>query len=252
MGQPNPTNDQPSMDDILSSIRRIIERSDTQDAAPPPPAEEPAVHAPVPDPAAEMPGDEKGAGRPPMSRSDLDDFADALDARAPGTFEGRESVIDTASRDVNVTPARVNGKYEARFSEDDSRAFAEVASVLSATAGELRAADQHRPAPPVVTVDAEPDEPPRVSTVDAGAGGVVDTTALEPLISSEVSRSVETSFSALSETLKAQAGRDLEQMTEQMLRPMLAEWLDDNLPSMVERLVRAEIERIARGEPRQD
>jgi len=32
-----------------------------------------------------------------------------------------------------------------------------------------------------------------------------------------------------------------------MLRPMLKGWLDDNLPAMVERLVRAEIERVSRG-----
>jgi cell pole-organizing protein PopZ len=32
-----------------------------------------------------------------------------------------------------------------------------------------------------------------------------------------------------------------------MLRPMLKEWLDDHLPDVVERLVRAEIERVARG-----
>ena len=33
----------------------------------------------------------------------------------------------------------------------------------------------------------------------------------------------------------------------EMLRPMLKSWLDDNLPAMVERLVRAEIERVSRG-----
>jgi hypothetical protein len=32
-----------------------------------------------------------------------------------------------------------------------------------------------------------------------------------------------------------------------MLRPMLKSWLDDNLPGLVERLVRTEIERVARG-----
>jgi cell pole-organizing protein PopZ len=31
-----------------------------------------------------------------------------------------------------------------------------------------------------------------------------------------------------------------------MLRPMLKSWLDENLPRLVERLVRAEIERVAR------
>ncbi len=37
----------------------------------------------------------------------------------------------------------------------------------------------------------------------------------------------------------------LEGMVREMLRPMLAQWLDANLPDMVERLVKAEIARIA-------
>ncbi len=37
----------------------------------------------------------------------------------------------------------------------------------------------------------------------------------------------------------------LEGLTRDLLRPMLAEWLDKNLPEMVERLVKAEIARIA-------
>ncbi len=42
---------------------------------------------------------------------------------------------------------------------------------------------------------------------------------------------------------------DVRAMTEEMLRPMLREWLDANLPEMVERLVREEIARIAHGTP---
>ncbi|QWC56783.1 DUF2497 domain-containing protein [Erythrobacter sp. 3-20A1M] len=40
----------------------------------------------------------------------------------------------------------------------------------------------------------------------------------------------------------------LEGLAREMLRPMLAQWLDENLPPMVERLVREEIARIARKE----
>jgi uncharacterized protein len=39
----------------------------------------------------------------------------------------------------------------------------------------------------------------------------------------------------------------LQKYAQEMLRPMLKQWLDDNLPVIVERLVRAEIERVARG-----
>ena len=37
----------------------------------------------------------------------------------------------------------------------------------------------------------------------------------------------------------------LEGLTRELLRPMLAEWLDKNLPGMVEKMVQAEIARIA-------
>jgi cell pole-organizing protein PopZ len=44
-----------------------------------------------------------------------------------------------------------------------------------------------------------------------------------------------------------QNGPTLEDLVKQMLRPMLKDWIDDNLPQLVERLVRAEIERVSRG-----
>jgi cell pole-organizing protein PopZ len=55
------------------------------------------------------------------------------------------------------------------------------------------------------------------------------------------------SFEALAESLLLRDPRTIERLTREMLRPMLKEWLDDHLPDVVERLVRAEIERVARG-----
>ena len=49
------------------------------------------------------------------------------------------------------------------------------------------------------------------------------------------------------ERLKRSVMDDLDAKTEAILRPMLREWLDENLPTMVERMVREEIERVARG-----
>ncbi len=42
-------------------------------------------------------------------------------------------------------------------------------------------------------------------------------------------------------------GRSLEDVVTELLRPMLREWLDDHLPGIVEKLVKSEIERVARG-----
>ena len=41
----------------------------------------------------------------------------------------------------------------------------------------------------------------------------------------------------------------LEGLTRELLRPMLAEWLEANLPAMVEKLVQAEIARIVGKKP---
>ena len=56
-------------------------------------------------------------------------------------------------------------------------------------------------------------------------------------------------FLGIQETsnLFAKMQRDYPDLVKEMLRPMLKDWLDDNLPTLVERLVREEIERVARG-----
>jgi cell pole-organizing protein PopZ len=68
-----------------------------------------------------------------------------------------------------------------------------------------------------------------------------------PLISSSTSAAVDSAFNTLAHTVLVQNARTLEDLVREMLRPLLKSWLDDNLPGMVERLVRAEIERVSRG-----
>lgn len=55
-------------------------------------------------------------------------------------------------------------------------------------------------------------------------------------------------FQRLADTIltRATSDRSIEDMTRDLLRGMLKQWLDDNLPALVERLVREEIERVAR------
>jgi cell pole-organizing protein PopZ len=72
--------------------------------------------------------------------------------------------------------------------------------------------------------------------------------AEEPLVSTETNQAVSAAFDALSASLALQSADLAENMTREILRPMLKAWLDEHLPSLVERLVRAEIQRVARGE----
>jgi len=69
----------------------------------------------------------------------------------------------------------------------------------------------------------------------------------EPLLSPEADEAVALSFGALSANLEVRSAELADSMVRDMLRPMVKQWLDDNLPTMVERLVREEIQRVARG-----
>ena len=68
-----------------------------------------------------------------------------------------------------------------------------------------------------------------------------------PLLSSATHAAVDSAFNALAQTVLVQNARTLEDLVREMLRPMLKSWLDDYLPGIVERIVRAEIERVSRG-----
>ncbi len=70
---------------------------------------------------------------------------------------------------------------------------------------------------------------------------------LTALVSAATVEQVSRSFSELAAAFDGTGRRSLDEVAEEMLRPMLKDWLDDNLPTLVERLVREEIERVARG-----
>ena len=192
---------EPSMEEILASIRRIIA---DDDAAKPPakpaakPAEStPAKPAPAPAAAEAAGGDEMDAiladleEKPPPEPSDeVLELTEAMAAPAPEPPAFRR--IDPDHPDV---------------------VFDEVA-----------------PAPP-----PPPQAPPRMPATDS------------LLLSNAASAAVHSAFGTLAHSVSAQNPRTLEDLVKEMLRPMLKAWLDDNLPVMVERLVRAEIERVSRG-----
>lgn len=94
------------------------------------------------------------------------------------------------------------------------------------------AIDIDEPAP--VAVDAQP----RLSPLSANL--------LSELAEQEIARS----FDELQNLFDSEVSQNVEEMTREMLRPMLQEWLEDNLPTIVERLVREEISRVVRGPKR--
>jgi cell pole-organizing protein PopZ len=67
------------------------------------------------------------------------------------------------------------------------------------------------------------------------------------LVSPATSAAVDQAFNSLAQTVLVQNARTIEDLVKEMLQPMLKSWLDENLPGLVERLVRAEIDRVTRG-----
>jgi len=104
---------------------------------------------------------------------------------------------------------------------------------------EAMAAPAPKPAPAFRTIEATPDI---VFTDQAPPS-----TPEHALLSSTTAAAVDQAFNSLAHTVLGANARTLEDLVKEMLRPMLKNWLDDNLPGLVERIVRAEIERVSRG-----
>jgi len=82
-------------------------------------------------------------------------------------------------------------------------------------------------------------EPPPFESAAAAPG--------PQILSHSTVSAVESAFNSLAHTVLSNNARTLEDLVKEMLRPMLKSWLDDNLPGLVEKLVKAEIERVSRG-----
>ena len=98
-------------------------------------------------------------------------------------------------------------------------------------------------------VEDTPTAPPPPAAGDSGAK--VDP---EALVSGEAARRTSAAFVDLAEQIERSGGaalaggRTLDELVKDLLRPMLKAWLDANLPPLVQRLVEAEIARLA-GRP---
>ena len=212
---------EPSMEEILASIRRIIADDDTAKPAPPKPA--PAAAAP-PRPAAlppraPVPTSPRPAAPPAaaMDQQDIDAMMAGLNAPPGGTEAPPEDVLELTEQMASGTETETPS-----FQTIDGQSDVVFSDAPAAADPPPRAAEERPPAPP----PAAPDR---------------------TLISSSTSAAVDSAFNSLAHTVLVQNARTLEDLVREMLRPMLKSWLDDNLPSMVERIVKAEIERVSRG-----
>lgn len=194
----------PSMEDILASIRRIIaEDGEARDKA-------------------------------------VDETADAV-------LELTEMVADDGSV-VSLPPRGANAPAPVEEAEPEGAAMAppeEPAPPAPAPApiepdpSPLDNFAEPAPMPPA----EEPREDPEMSS---------DASPTEQLVSAPVANQARNAFAQLADAARpvppappvAGDSRTVEQMAEDLMRPMLKAWLDANLPSLVERAVAQELARI--------
>ena len=207
---------EPSMEEILASIRRIIADDDTGKAAKAP-EKPPEVAAPKP--AAAAPA---RPAPPPVAR-----------APAPPAAANKQEDIDAMLANLEATP-----KVEAK----PAPPMPPPPDVLELTEAMAAPTPVPGPAPSFRTIVGESD----VVFTDPSEQRAAPEQAL---ISSSTMSAVDSAFNSLAHTVLGNNARTLEDLVKEMLRPMLKGWLDDNLPGLVERIVRAEIERVSRGRP---
>ena len=240
---------EPSMEEILASIRRIIADDEAkpaaaEKAAPPPVPERPAA-APRARPAmrdippSAIPAAQGAAAKPLPAPPPA--------TPAPAASNGQDDIdamlasLDEATPEADIRPPQPDGDV---FELTDEMALPDPAPALPA------AASFHK-------VDPQDDIE---FTETAGARALHRQPAYEPppfesaasappqqILSRSTVSAVESAFNSLANTVLSNNARTLEDLVKEMLRPMLKSWLDDNLPGLVERIVKAEIERVSRG-----
>jgi cell pole-organizing protein PopZ len=266
MAQASKIHSEPSMEEILASIRRIIEESEAPQAAGSPPktgdnddavraalrasnseakaprpggapfAREPAVEAPGPAPVtAPIAGDAVG------ERGEAGVAAPvAPEPKAPPVAAKPAAPAARTGESFGAEPPRRPAAPAGIFAPGATRS----GSIAASLSPDAREPGSGKPDPAVPAAVAHRSGPP-VAGPPAGAER-----SRPAIISEAAGRQVAAAFEELSEAFAQSRRRSFDEIAEEMMRPMLQEWLDNNLPVLVERLVREEIDRVARGASR--
>lgn len=219
---------EPTMEEILASIRRIISEDDEGEGADST-DEAPAEAAPEPETASE-PEDEEV-----MELTDMIVEEPAEEPEAEAVVEPEPEI--EAEPEVAAEP------------EAEPEPEVEPEEVM-----EVEVAPE--PAPEPVAEEAIEDDidfgepmPMAEPEPEAVAIDLEDPTEDESSIISGVTEdATAAAFGELASSMLTSDGesRTLEALVSDMLRPMLKDWMDKNLPNLVEQMVREEIERVAR------
>lgn len=242
---------EPSMEEILASIRRII--TDEEGATG---ADQKAL-------------DDDDSMKDALETDDVETEDSLLSSSQPMSPDDLDALFapDTDDNEGSAKPEPAKTKpvafqaedAEPVASEEDESAGDEVMELTAAEieddASDLDGDDlelvegmdvffdeveEEAPIPKVAApVEAAPAAPEPAKASAARQSNI------ENLISNQAANSVSQSFSSLSSLVVQSQAKTMEDLLKEMLRPMLQSWLDENLPTLVETMVAAEIRRLS-------
>jgi len=220
--------EEPSMEEILASIRRIISEDDEEEGKP-----------------AEKAGGEPETAEPVSEPAEAPQPEPVVEAAPEPVAESEPEPAPVAEAEpVAAAPASESEPEPVAADDDDVLELTEMVD----EEGNVVTLDDAEPMPepieeftePVEPLPAEPDE------------GLVERLTEDAVAASlgTLSGSVTPPRADLAAQRIQPGGRTIEEHVLEMLRPMLQDWLDQHLPQMVQRLVQREIDRIAhRSDP---
>jgi cell pole-organizing protein PopZ len=170
-------------------------------------------------------------------------------AEMAGAVLDFSELIDDDEDDAPLSEAQLVDPEDIAFEVDDDleepaneeRAFVlpvvepPRAVVPPAPVAAPRVAPAPRPTPPSAPRAAQMPDPQLSSDM------------AEQLLEPTTDAAVKSNFAKLNGLSMANSGVTIDSLMREMLRPMLKDWLDENLPAVVERMVEKEIARISRG-----
>ncbi len=219
---------EPSIEEILASIRQII--SDDDEGAAPQADEVPA--APPPVEAAEEPVAPVTADQPEATPADpVVSEPDVPEA------ESEEDVLEL------TTDMQQEADDETLLDDDIEIALAEINETLAQEPVDDDLSDDDGGEPePSFDEDVEED----MALGEESFEDIISEKAQSAALASMSKLASGMPVSKPKETPRHYDGVTLEDIVRDLLHPMLREWMDDNLPPMVERIVQKELEKLSR------
>ncbi|ASV86453.1 PopZ family protein [Ochrobactrum quorumnocens] len=241
MAQTSSAAREPSMEEILASIRRIIEDSDVSRHPMPAASAFPSRGevAKFRKPVTAQESQPEAADKPALKS---DAFLDDTVLRGP--LSETPSAVTIADEIPDADEEEDDFVLDAQNDDHRGEVVEPVAEVDTAPSLEAKIAVELDTAQPDETSEPEVEATPvaEAQPADLKAQGSAH------ILSEGTERKVAAAFQDLNHAVHSEPRRSFDEIASDLLRPMLQSWLDDNLPPLVERLVREEIERVVRGE----